>query len=62
MNRKHTAPFEVFGPLADKALRREAEAIVERQCEEYVREKMKPTLLANTRAAKAFFFTKQNGR
>ena len=59
---KHTAPFEKFGPLADKALRREAEALVEQQCEAYVRAKLKPELLANTRAAKLFFFSRQSGR
>lgn len=51
MNRDHTAPFRKRGPRAERILQRDALALVEQECEAYVRKKMKPQLLANVRQA-----------
>lgn len=53
MARNHTAPFKKLGPRAERMIQNEAQALVERQCEEYVRQKMKPELVANARRAQA---------
>lgn len=55
MNRDHTAPFQKRGPRAERILQRDALALVEQECEAYVRKKMKPQLLANARQAVAEF-------
>lgn len=49
------------GPRAARIAKREAAAAVEQKCEQYVRDRLKPQLVANARAAVAAF-KKQNGR
>lgn len=49
------------GPRAERIVRREALALVERECEQYVRNKMKPQLIAAAKQAVAGF-KRQNGR
>ena len=61
MNRNHTAPFQKRGPRAERILQRDALALVEQECEAYVRKKMKPQLLANARQA-VDAFKRERGR
>ena len=61
MNRNHTAPFQKRGPRAERILQRDALALVEQECESYVRKKMKPQLLANARQA-VDAFKRERGR
>lgn len=49
------------GPRARRIAKREAEAAVEQACEKYVRDRLKPMLVANAKAAIAGI-KKQNGR
>ena len=55
MARNHTAPFQKKGPRAERELQRDALALVEQNCEQYVREKMKPQLVGATKQALAAF-------
>ena len=59
--RGHTAPFQKRGPRAEREAQRDAEALVEKGCEQYVRDKMKPDLVRGARQAQNSF-KRQNGR
>ena len=61
MDRNHTKRFQKRGPRAKRVVEREALALVEQNVETYVREKMKPELLQNARAATAGF-RRERGR
>jgi hypothetical protein len=61
MNRNHTAPFQKRGPRAMRIAERTAHAMVEIECEKYVREKLRPELVRGARMALAGF-KRQTGR
>lgn len=54
-------PVSKLGPRAARVIEREAHALVEQECEKYVRAKMKPELVQAARQAVAGF-KRQNGR
>jgi hypothetical protein len=53
--RNHTAPFQKKGPRAERAIQRDALAMVEQSCETFVREKMKPQLVQAAKQALVAF-------
>jgi hypothetical protein len=55
VDRNHTAPFQKKGPRAEREVQRDAMAMVEQNCEKFVREKMKPQLVQSAKQALAAF-------